>query len=135
MTAIDFIVCFFVATLSGLGVGSGGLLIIYLTLVRGEEQIFSQGVNLAFFVLASLASFVINVKQGRINFRLLSFMSVFGLIGVAVGSLLLPCVPRSALRHALGYMLIFLSLTVVFEKRIKRFFDLKRMKNKNNSQV
>ena len=46
---LDILVSFLIATLSGLGIGSGGLLVIYLTLLDGMPQLRAQGVNLVFF--------------------------------------------------------------------------------------
>ena len=52
---LDIIVSFAIALLSGLGVGSGGLLVIYLTLYAGTPQLQAQGVNLVFFLFSILA--------------------------------------------------------------------------------
>ena len=39
-----------IATLSGLGVGSAGLLVAFLTLCEGMPQLEAQGQNLLFFL-------------------------------------------------------------------------------------
>ena len=43
-------VTFAVALLSGMGVGSAGLLVTYLALVLGMPQLQAQGLNLLFFL-------------------------------------------------------------------------------------
>ena len=59
MTSLDIkgifssIVAFFIAILSGLGVGSGGLLVIWLTMVEGMDAIGARGLNLLFFVFTA----------------------------------------------------------------------------------
>ena len=42
-----------IAILSGLGVGSAGLLVVFLTVVSELPQRTAQGVNLMFFLFAS----------------------------------------------------------------------------------
>ena len=42
-----------VAVLSGMGVGSGGLLVVYLTLAAGMQQAPAQALNLFFFLFAA----------------------------------------------------------------------------------
>ena len=53
MDIIDTVVAFFASALAAMGVGGGGLLVIYLTLVRATEQISAQGINLFFFLFSS----------------------------------------------------------------------------------
>ena len=50
MWMIDIFAGFFAAMLSAMGVGGGGLLVIYLTEILGMEQRCAQGINLLFFL-------------------------------------------------------------------------------------
>ena len=50
------IASFIIALLSGMGIGSGGLLVIYLTLLEKVPQLTAQGINLLFFIFASASS-------------------------------------------------------------------------------
>ena len=68
---LDFLVSLLIGILTGLGVGSGGLFLVYMTLVRHAEQIMAQGLNLAFFAYAALASIVVNFFKKRISIKLL----------------------------------------------------------------
>ena len=54
---LNMIVGFLVALLMGMGVGGGGLFVIFLTLCLNYGQINAQGTNLLFFIIAILASF------------------------------------------------------------------------------
>ena len=45
---------FLIAILSGMGVGSAGLLVVYLTMVLGAPQLTAQGINLLFFLPSAL---------------------------------------------------------------------------------
>ena len=53
---IDILAGILIGTLTGMGIGGGGLLVIYLTAVRGMPQLSAQGCNLLFFIFAASAS-------------------------------------------------------------------------------
>ena len=55
--------------LSGLGVGGGSLLILWLTAVLSMEQRTAQGVNLLFFLPAAIAACLFHSRQGRLQWR------------------------------------------------------------------
>ena len=129
MRALDFAVSLAIGVLTGLGVGSGGLLLVYLVALGAAQQ-QAQGINLAFFIFASLASLVVNLKKRRIKLTLLMYVLFFGIVGVALGTFILPLVPQELLRSAFGVILIAMSLITFFEERIKNFFK-KRKKDKN----
>ena len=122
MSALDFFVSLAIGVLTGLGVGSGGLLVVYLTLVLGAPQLWAQGINLAFFTLAALASFTVNLRKKRILPHTLIFILTFGALGVCIGRALLPYIPEETIRHVFGYMLILMSLATVFNGKIKKLF-------------
>ncbi|MBE6695178.1 MAG: sulfite exporter TauE/SafE family protein [Ruminococcaceae bacterium] len=116
---IDFIVSLLIGVLTGLGVGSGGLFLVYMTLVRHAEQIMAQGLNLAFFIYAALASIAVNLFKKRINIKILIFISVFGVGGVLLGSHILPFISPIIIRKIFGGILIALSLVTFFCKSKK----------------
>lgn len=63
--------------LSGLGVGGGSLLILWLT-ANGMEQRIAQGVNLLFFLPAAALSALQNAKKGRVHWSAALPAMVFG---------------------------------------------------------
>jgi len=78
MFFIDFIAGICVSALAGLGVGGGGLLVIYLTIVKDIPQIESQGLNLLFFVAAGAASLIIHIKKRRLDAKNLIVIIISG---------------------------------------------------------
>jgi uncharacterized membrane protein YfcA len=77
---------FLVAVLTGMGIGSGGLYIIYLTMIRNVDQISAQGLNLLFFITASLAAATVNVVKKRISWLSVLFLSTAGVAGAFLGT-------------------------------------------------
>lgn len=50
--------------LSGLGVGGGSLLVLWLTVVLGLDPVTARGINLLFFLPSALVSLSLRRKQG-----------------------------------------------------------------------
>ena len=103
---IDFLVSCGVALLSGLGVGSGGLLVVFLTEYRAVGQLFAQGVNLIFFIFSSGASTAVNLRARNICYGAVTVMSVGGAIGAIVGALVASMLDPDLLRIGFGAMLL-----------------------------
>lgn len=103
---IDFIVSAGVALLSGLGVGSGGLLVVFLTEYRGVGQLFAQGVNLIFFIFSSGAATAVNLRTRRLCFGAILLMSIGGTLGAIIGALIASRLDPELLRMGFGLMLL-----------------------------
>lgn len=103
---IDFIVSAGVALLSGLGVGSGGLLVVFLTEYRGVGQLFAQGVNLIFFIFSSGAATAVNLLTRRLCFGAILLMSIGGTLGAIIGALIASRLDPELLRMGFGLMLL-----------------------------
>ena len=101
-----FIISLLIATLSGMGVGGGGLLVIYLTLFEGTGQIIAQGMNLLFFIICGLASTVYNVKKKKIIWKTTLALSISGSISCIIGGILVNEINPDILRKVFGTMLI-----------------------------
>lgn len=102
----DFIAIFIIAALSGLGVGSGGLLVIYLTLIEKMPQLAAQGANLIFFILASLSSLIFNLPKRRIPYGAVIVMSALGICGSFLGTYFASVLPAQVLKKIFGVMLV-----------------------------
>ncbi len=87
MNVFDILAAFFAAALAALGVGGGGILVIYLVLVLNMEQHAAQGVNLIFFIAASLAALPFHIARRRVRLLPVLIFSVFGVPGACLGCL------------------------------------------------
>ena len=102
----DFFIPFLIAILSGMGVGGGGLLVIYLSLLKEVAQIEAQGINLCFFIISAIASTLFNVKQGKINLTTTLIVSAFGIAFSIFGTLLAGEINAELLKKIFAGMLI-----------------------------
>ena len=103
---LSFLIPFAVAVLSGVGVGGGGLFVVYLALFTDTPQLLAQGMNLLFFLFSSSASLIVHVSRRRLYPTLILLLATSGLLGALLGSFLSGYVPTRILRRIFGMMLV-----------------------------
>ena len=93
--------------LAGLGVGGGSLLLLWLTLVAGLEPSAARGINLLFFLPATIISCCFRWKQGMLPWKSVLPAVLTGAIGAALGSWICGELDTQILRKAFGILLLF----------------------------
>lgn len=92
--------------LSGLGIGGGSLLILWLTMVAGMEQQTARTVNLLFFLPAAVVACYYRKKQGTLDImKMLPAISA-GCIGAVLGTRLSGNLDTSLLKKGFGVLLL-----------------------------
>jgi uncharacterized membrane protein YfcA len=71
--------------LGAMGMGGGGILVIYLTLVLAVPQIAAQGVNLLFFLPCAVISLIINTKRKLVDWKTALKLTLGGLPAAGLG--------------------------------------------------
>ncbi len=105
--AVGFLAAVAVGILAGMGVGSGGVFLLYLTLIADMEHKMAQGVNLLFFVFALSAAVPVHLTRYRIPGKILGLVLLLGIPGALLGSMLVPYLPVAFLRKTFGVLLVF----------------------------
>ena len=103
--------------LTGLGIGGGSLLLLYLTFVKDLPPDLSRNISLLFFFPAASLSYF---KKGqRIPFKKLMPAAAAGCLAAAAFSLLARVLDPRYFKKALGLLFIFTGLYElgVFRKR------------------
>ena len=95
-----------IALLSGLGIGSGGLLVIWLTMIGGIDAETARGLNLLFFVFSASAALIVHLLKGRVRFRLVLFLSLVACIGTLLGTYIGSLIDPLLLKRIFGGMLV-----------------------------
>ena len=108
---------FLSGALGSLGVGGGGVLIIFLTLFLDFNRQTAAFTNLLFFIPIALFSTIIYAKQKKVDFKKVLFLVPTGLIGSWFGVYLSNVIQTDVLSKIFGLILIFISLKTIFIKK------------------
>ena len=92
--------------LSGLGVGGGSLLVLWLTVVMGTPPETTRNINLLFFLPTALIALYFRKKQGLIKWKPLLPAIAAGCFAAASGSCLSAMLDTGLLKKAFGILLI-----------------------------
>lgn len=103
--------------LSGFGIGGGTLLILWLTLVSGMDQLKAGGVNLLYFVCCALPALWGHYKNGLIEKRVALWCVLAGVPACVGGALLASLLDVSLLRRIFGVFLLFIGSRELFSKK------------------
>ena len=104
------------ATIGSMGLGGGGVLLIYFNLFTQTPQTLAQGINLLFFIPSAIVAIIIYVKKKLINFKLAIIFSLLGLVGALAGSYL-ACFIESRILSKLFAILLLVMGILQFRKK------------------
>lgn len=105
---------FFGAVLSALGMGGGGVLLIYLTAFKETPQFAAQGINLIFFIPIAAVSLIIHFKNKLVDVRLAAVLIPAGAAGVLLGTQLAKGLSDGMLRRFFAVFLLLIGLKELY---------------------
>ncbi|MBE6641600.1 MAG: hypothetical protein E7619_08435 [Ruminococcaceae bacterium] len=114
---VDIIAALICGVLTGMGVGSGGLFMIYLLLVQDLPQLTAQGLNLLFFLFSAGASLPVNIKARRPSFFPLLCLCLFGAVGSLIGTSLGALIDGAVLKKLFGALIAFSGAVGLFSRK------------------
>ena len=103
--------------LSGLGIGGGSLLMLYLTLLAGLEHRTAAAINLLYFLTCAPAALVSHIKNGLIEKQAVLWCAGFGVLCAAGASFFAAHVDITLLRRGFGVLLLYIGFRELFTKR------------------
>jgi uncharacterized membrane protein YfcA len=105
-----------------MGLGGGAILIIYLTVILGINQVKAQSINLIFFIPIALISTLIYSQKKMLKWNLILRACIPGIAGSILGSFILQKIDPYLLRKAFGISLLVLGLELLFNvyEKIKK---------------
>lgn len=106
--------------LSGLGVGGGSLLILWLTLVMHMPHLEARMINMLFFLPTALIATFLRWRQGTLDLRSVMPAIIGGSISAAIFSLAGNRIDIAVLKKLFGALLLVTGARELFYKPQKR---------------
>lgn len=100
--------------LSGLGIGGGSLLILWLTFVLDTDPLTARSMNLLFFIPAALAATFLHLRQGKIKIRPLLPAIAAGCISAFLFSRISTVINTEILKKLFGIVLLSAGVRELF---------------------
>ena len=100
--------------LSGLGIGGGSLLIIWLTVALHADPMTARSINLLFFIPSALAACFIRFRRDKLQLHHVLPAALSGCIAAALFSVLAAKVDTALLKKLFGGLLIAAGLRELF---------------------
>ena len=102
--------------LGAMGLGGGGILVIYLTLALEQPQLRAQGINLLFFLPCAAISLIVNGKRGLADWKHALWIALGGLPATLLGLWIAGKIEMKWLGWIFAGLLIVIGLRELFSK-------------------
>lgn len=106
--------------LSGLGIGGGTLLMVWMTAVMQIGQKTAQGINLLYFLPTAACALFFHIKNRLIHWRIVIPAAIAGCASAAGAAILATAMDTGLLRKLFGGFLILVALTELFGQRDRK---------------
>jgi len=116
MNVFDIIAALISGMAASLGIGGGGILIIYLTLFASMDQLKAQGLNLLFFIPCGIIAIIIHLKNKLISKEYSIPLICGGVVGALVGNYFATRINTDILGKIFAIFIILIGLRELFSK-------------------
>ena len=107
---------------SGLGIGGGTLLMVWMTAVVDLQQQTAQGINLLYFLPTAACALFFHIKNRLIRWRVVLPAILCGCLTAVGAAFLATAIDTGLLRKLFGGFLIFVGIRELFtaQRRAKK---------------
>ncbi len=110
----SFAAAFFTGIFASLGVGGGMILIIYLTVFAGYDQLAAQGINLVYFIPIAILSVIIHTKNKLIEWKKILPAVITGSIFAVLGAFAAKYIGSQGLRKIFAVFILIIGFKELF---------------------
>ncbi len=115
--AVAVIVGALLGTLSGIGIGGGSLLILWLTIIVKMEPLTARCINLMFFVPCALCASGLCLLSGRLPLKKILLPMALGCATAAVFSIFSSKIDTQLLQKGFGVLLLVTGVRELFYRK------------------
>ena len=102
--------------LSGLGIGGGSLLMVWLTAAAAVPQQEARAINLLYFLPAAAVSVFFHSRSRCVNWNQIGWAILGGVLAAVAGILLSRQISTDLLRKGFGVLLLIVGAVELFRK-------------------
>ncbi len=124
MTILTAVVGFLSGVIGAMGLGGGGVLLIYLTAFASVEQLTAQGINLLFFLPVGFSALIIYTFKKQIRWKTVVWLWLGGGLGAALGFFTARFVGGNSLSKLFACFLIIFGISRLFARVKKEKHDV-----------
>ena len=106
----SFIAALLTGVFASLGVGGGMILIIYLTVFGGFDQLAAQVINLIYFIPIAIMSVMIQIKNNLIEWKKIIPSIIIGVIFAAAGTYAAEHIGSPALKKIFAVFILLIGV-------------------------
>ena len=117
---LNLLIATILGFLTGLGIGGGSLLILWLTLVLDIESFTARGIVLLFFIPAAVISSFLRWRQGTLSISSALPAMISGCVAAVIFSFLSSFIPHHTLDRIFGLILIAAGIRELLYNKKKR---------------
>lgn len=114
---LDFIVAFLTGVFASMGVGGGMILIIYLTIFDGADQLAAQGINLLYFIPIAVVSVIIHTRNKLIEWKKILPSIITGSFFAAAGAFAAEYIGSDILKKIYGFFILAVGVNELFKAK------------------
>lgn len=111
-----FIASFLSGIIGAMGLGGGSVLILYLTLFAGINQVTAGGINLIFFLPIGTVATIIYLRQKEIKYKTLLPFILGGIPATLISGTLINFIETAMLRKIFGAFVLIYGIYQIFQK-------------------
>lgn len=111
-----FLISVLSGALSGIGIGGGAILLIFMSLFLNMPQLKAQYINLLYFIPTALAALIIHRRNKLVAFKIGLITAVFGIIGAGIGAYTATMLDAGVLKKIFGVLLFYIGFHQLFKK-------------------
>ncbi len=111
IAALAGLVC---GVLSGMGIGGGTLLMLWMTAVQSVEQVAAQSINLLYFLPTGLCALILHIKNGLVRAKIVLPAIAAGCPAAIAAAYFATNLDASLLRKLFGGLLVIVGIYELF---------------------
>ena len=119
MNILFYISAILTGILASMGLGGGMILILYMTLIAGMEQLTAQGVNLLFFIPIAAAALIIHTKNKLVKWKKIVPAIICGVLSAVAGTYIAKSIGNDYLTKIFAVFVLITGVKELFSKTEK----------------